>query len=160
MEKLLTSLRHRSSALSKELQTEMFNAIIAMLGEELLTAKLDGQPIMENLRVMDRLIKVAALRLREQQGEARLKLEERREDRQARRQPSNNPTTSKSSNPSTPKSSNPTSNPPSPRMTESEKTDAMIERIYGLKPDGSYAPHHPRYRPPEPSPTETTPQSN
>ena len=88
-EGFLKTLRHHSTVQSVALQTELFNAIIALLGEELLAAKLDGKPITENLRGVDRLIKVAALRLRQQQGEARQKLQERREDRLDRRQSGN-----------------------------------------------------------------------
>ena len=140
MEKLLTSLRHRSSTLSKEFQTEMFNAIVALLGEELLTAKLDGQPIMENLPVVDRLLKVAALRLREQQGEARLKLQERREERQATNPPPNR------SHSEDQCSAENEEDPSESSMTESEKTDALIERVYGIKlhePFEKYPPFQP-----------------
>lgn len=127
MEKLLKNLRHRTSAQSVELQTEMFNAVIAMLGEELLAAKLDGQPIMENLRVVDRLLKVSALRLRQQQAEARQKLQERREDRLDRR--SERAPASSQEDPDEYEEEDDNSG-----LTEREKAQRWIESVYGPKP--------------------------
>ena len=147
MEKLLKSLRHRSTVQSVELQTELFNAVVALLGEELLSAKLDGKPIAENLPAVDRLIKVAALRLRQQQGEARLKLQERREDRLDRRQPGNQP-------------EDPSAEPAEYEedhsgLTEDEKSRILIERIYGPI---SVAKEPTRPVPaPEPTPTPAAP---
>jgi hypothetical protein len=50
---------------AKELAREYFKVAMEILGEELLVAKAEGKPVMENLRVLDRLMKVAGLRLRE-----------------------------------------------------------------------------------------------
>ncbi len=50
---------------NKELAMEYFKVAMEILAEELLVAKLEGKPVMENLKVVDRLIKVAGLRLRE-----------------------------------------------------------------------------------------------
>ena len=134
MEELLKTLRHRSTALSDKLQTEMFNVIVTMLGQELFVAKLDGKPIIENLRAVDRLIKVAALRVRQQEGEVRLKLLERREDRADRRPASSQPDAVLQPEKSA-VAANASGNQSG--LTESEKTDRMIERIYGLRPDGT-----------------------
>ncbi len=40
---------------------EYFRVAMEILAEELLSAKVDGKPIMENLKVVDRLIRVAGL---------------------------------------------------------------------------------------------------
>src|SRR5580704_4707773 len=45
---------------------QLMEAAVMLLGEELLSAKLDGNPISENLRVSDRLLRVVGLQLRMQ----------------------------------------------------------------------------------------------
>ncbi len=44
---------------------EYFESAVRVLSRELLSAKLDGQPIMENLRTFDRLLRMGSLRVRE-----------------------------------------------------------------------------------------------
>src|SRR3984885_9210091 len=60
---------HRGKAkgakIDGRLEKEYLREAVEMLAEELLSAKLAGKPGMENLKVMDRLLRVAALRLRE-----------------------------------------------------------------------------------------------
>ena len=148
MEKLLTTLRHRSTVQSVALQTELFNAIIALLGEELLAAKLDGKPITENLRGVDRLIKVAALRLRQQQGEARQKLQERREDRLDRRQSGNQCDTNQEDQDEYVEDDS--------GLTEDEKSRNLIEKIYGPMPRPTEP--EPASAPSPPAPTPTPPE--
>jgi len=44
---------------------ELMQAANMILGEELLSAKLDGTPISENLRVLDRMLRIAGVQLRQ-----------------------------------------------------------------------------------------------
>ena len=46
-------------------EEELMRAANMILGEELLSAKLEGTPIMENLRVLDRMLRIAGLQLRQ-----------------------------------------------------------------------------------------------
>jgi hypothetical protein len=63
--------RVKHSGFLKQLQAvgldneAVLEAAAMILGEELLTAKLNGKPLSENLRVLDRLMRIAGLQLRQ-----------------------------------------------------------------------------------------------
>jgi hypothetical protein len=99
---------------AKELAMEYFKVAMEILGEELLVAKAEGKPVMENLRVLDRLMKVAGLRLRERadaREQTRFGWEE--EDRKAEAKAK-------------------VANKPKPMSTETPRQ--LIRRIHGCNP--------------------------
>lgn len=61
---LLTSLKTAAPSFFGGQTSDFLDLLIALLGEELLSAKFDGKPISENLRLVDRLLKAEALRRR------------------------------------------------------------------------------------------------
>ena len=61
---LLDSLKTAAPDDPDKQRVELLNAAVAMLSQELLFAKLEGKPILENLRVVDRLLRVESLRVR------------------------------------------------------------------------------------------------
>ncbi len=74
--------KRRSKA--QELAMEYFRVAVEMLGEELLVAG-GSKPVMENLKVLDRLMRVAGLRLKERKDareQTRFEWEEGRTARQ------------------------------------------------------------------------------
>ena len=62
---LLDSLKNAAPDDQDEQWAELLNAAVAMLSQELLFAKLEGKPILENLRVVDRLLRVESFRVRQ-----------------------------------------------------------------------------------------------
>ncbi len=50
---------------------QMMAAAAMILGEELLSAKMNGKPISENLRVLDRMLRIAGLQLRQRREKRR-----------------------------------------------------------------------------------------
>ena len=62
---LLDSLKNAAPGQPDEQRAELLSAAVAMLSQELLLAKLEGKPIMENLRVVDQLLRVESLRVRQ-----------------------------------------------------------------------------------------------
>ena len=73
---LLRSMVKRLAGVSAPKQTEILDAMLALMNQELLNAKLDGQPIQENLPAVDRLLKVVSLKARVEQGATRNRLVE------------------------------------------------------------------------------------
>ena len=62
------------------LDDEQFMEVASMiLGSELLSAKLDGTPVMENLRVVDRILRIEGLRLRHRSQKWKADFEKRRD---------------------------------------------------------------------------------
>jgi hypothetical protein len=80
---MLETVRNRSSGLPREQQAEVFNVILMVMGEEMLRAKGNGKDISQNLPVVDRLLRAAAIRFRERQGDRRLGLVENSNKTQA-----------------------------------------------------------------------------
>ena len=77
--KQLEAMRARLTGLPAETQALLLNSMVTYLSQELLNAKFDGKPIMENLKVMDRLLKAGSLRVRERRearAEARMAWEQ------------------------------------------------------------------------------------
>jgi hypothetical protein len=73
----------RAESKAQELAMEYFKVAMEILAEELLVAKLEGKPVMENLKVVDRLVRVAGLRLRERKdNREQTRFEWEAEDRQ------------------------------------------------------------------------------
>jgi hypothetical protein len=118
----MESLSNRLTSLPSAKQTEVFEVILSLIGEELVRDKFDGKRLLQNLPALDRLLKASAIKFRERQGEKRNELREQ-ELNLKKNQPPIKPTAV----PPTP----PTK--PAVKLTGSEKTDAMIERIYGIK---------------------------
>ncbi len=68
--------RARLKGLPVERQAAMYDTVLELLGNELLSAKLEGKPILKNLPGVDRLIKVAAGKARMEQADTRNPLKE------------------------------------------------------------------------------------
>lgn len=136
----LKSLKKRLTGVSAADQNDIFDAILALMNEELLGARLDGQPLLKNLPALDRLLKAAAVRARIRQGDTRNRLREKiqggrlkldrekfeHQVKQAKAEamphggPDNEPEVEHDEDNS--------------GMTDREKTQAWIESIYGPKP--------------------------
>ncbi len=103
---------------------EYFKVAMEILAEELLVAKLEGKPVMENLKVLDRLVRVAGLRLRERKDnreQARFEWEE--EDRHGQNKAESEKRES--------------GNEGDDRETSQESEydpEALIERVFGANP--------------------------
>jgi hypothetical protein len=117
----IQSLTSRLSGLSIAKKAEVFEVILSLIGEELVRDKFDGKRLLQNLPAVDRLLKAAAIKFRERQDEKRNELREQELNLK------------KSKQPGKPATLPAPAAGPSIKLTESEKTDAMIERIYGIK---------------------------
>ena len=120
----MESLSNRLTGLSSAKQAEVFEVILSLIGEEMIRDKFDGKRLLQNLPALDRLLKASAIRFRERQGKKQNELREQELNLKKNQQPAK---------PTAPPSVSPAG--PFVEFTESEKTDAMIERIYGIKPE-------------------------
>ena len=126
----MEALSSRLTGLPTAKQAQVFEVILSLVGEELVRDKFDGKRLLKNLPAVDRLLKAAAIRSRERQSDRRIQLREQELNlKQAKL------LAELADSPSKPSALPPAK--PASALTESEKTDAMIERIYGLKPDGT-----------------------
>jgi hypothetical protein len=134
----LESLCQQMGQLPGDLPAQVFNAMLAVISEELFKAKFDGKPLSENLRVVDRLLKAAVIRYRERQGDKRTAQRDRShkiqlerlglaKEKFAHQMESAN---GQEGNDADPEGEG-VEEDSGFGMTESEKTEAFIERIYG-----------------------------
>ena len=126
----MESLSNRLTGLPTAKQAQVFEVVVSLVGEELVRDKFDGKRLLENLPAVDRLLKAATIKSRERQGDKRHQLREQELNLKQARQ-----LAEQAASPSKPSAPPPAQS--ARALTESEKTDAMIERIYGLKPDGT-----------------------
>ena len=130
---LVNTLKNAAPDLLGRQRTDLLNLLVALLGEELLSAKLEGQPIIENLRIVDRLLKAEALRLRypppppEPVGPRKISEEEAYMNLSEQHL----------------------------QWLERGKSEWLIERVYGPRP--ASVPPNPQPAEPPPVPVETTP---
>jgi hypothetical protein len=126
----METLSNRLTGLPTAKPAQVFDVVVALVTEELVRDKFDGKRLLDNLPAVDRLLKAAAIKSREQQADKQNQLREQELNlKQARQLAELAVIPSKPSPPPPTQSAS--------ALTESEKTDALIERIYGLKPDGT-----------------------
>jgi len=132
----LKSLKKRLTGLPASHQSDTFDVTLVLLNQELLGARLDGKPLLENLPVVDRIIKATSVqarirqtdtcnKLREEIQGARLKLDREKFEHQVKMA---------KAGPPPPAKPEPEYEADDSGMTEDEKTHALIEKVYGLKP--------------------------
>ena len=132
----LKSLKERLTGLPASHQSDTFDATLALMNEELLGARLDGKPLLENLPAVDRVIKAASVqarirqtdtcnKLREEIQGGRLKLDREKFEHQVKMAKAGPP----------PKAEpEPEYEEDDSGMTEDEKSRALIESVYGPRP--------------------------
>ena len=130
----LKALSQRLTGLPASKQTDVFDATLALMNEELLGARLDGQPLLKNLPAVDRIIKAASVQARIRQADkrnqlreeiqgGRLKLDREKFEHQKKAKPEPRP-------PADPEDEYEEDNS---GMTEDEKSAALMQKVYGLK---------------------------
>jgi hypothetical protein len=123
----------RGRARDKDEAAVYFAEAVEILAEELLAAKVEGKPISENLKLMDRLLRVASLRVRERR-EAReeAKLEWIKAGKPIQREPMIGTTGLHPSAKSD--SETPVPLPEEYDPEAMDETDLMLEKVFGKNP--------------------------
>jgi hypothetical protein len=134
--KQLDAVQARISGLPAETQARLLSGMVTYLSQELLNAKFDGQPIMENLKVMDRLLKAGSLRVRERR--------EARSDARFAWEQAGKPINTKAESGKRPMigskaktgeaSGNVAKEDEYAGLTEDEKSERLLERAFGKNP--------------------------
>ena len=132
----LKSLKKRLTGLPASHQSDIFDATLALMNEELLGARLDGKPLLENLPAVDRILKATSVQARIRQTDTRNKLREEIQGGRLKLDREKFEHQVKMTKPGSPPPAKPEPEYEADNsgMTEDEKTHALIESVYSPRP--------------------------
>jgi hypothetical protein len=81
--RFMDKIRNRATSLPVGQQTEVLDTLVNLVGEELISSKMKGKALTDNLPVLDRLLIADSNKTRARQEEKKIELKERAEKRAA-----------------------------------------------------------------------------